>query len=166
MSAETSQTVYPSIAAAIRRFTATREGSPRTADTYAQCLQVFTRFLADEYGLDVATDGTDALTNVMPAEFYSWLTRRHTRHGGAYRPLSARLYTSAVRSLLFELVLLDAAPGVDIPKMSDLLRKRLPRDQYPYVDPSPLVPTIVTYYDKQPLPDGAQARLVLLRNRA
>jgi integrase/recombinase XerD len=65
-----------------------------------------------------------------------------------------------------ELVLLDLAPAVDIPKMSDLLKKRLPREQYPYVDPSPLVPTIVKYYDKQILPAGPQARLVLLRNRA
>lgn len=158
--------VYPTITAAIRRFTTTKEGSPRTADTYAQCLEVFARFLADEYGLDPGTDGTDRLSSAMPADFYSWLTRRHTRHGTAYRPMTARLYTAAVRSLMLELSLLDVAPGVDIPRMTDLLKKRLPREVYPHIDPSPHIPTIVAYYDKLDEPDGTQARLVLLRNRA
>lgn len=166
MPTKTDDATMPTIAAAIRRFTATREGSPRTAATYAQCLEIFTRFLADEHGLDVNSAGTDALTGVMPAEFYSWLTRRQTRHGLPYQPLSARLYTAAVRSLLLELALLDVVPHVDVPRMTDLLKKRLPRDVYPYVDPSPLIPTIVGYYDRVGEPEGAQARLVLLRNSA
>lgn len=156
---------YPTIGAAIDRFVRTREGSPRTAGTYAQCLEVFTHFLVDDYGLG-ADAGTERLTSVMPAEFYSWLSRRTTRHGAPYRPLTARLYTAAVRSLLLELSLLDVAPGIDIPKMADLLKKRLPRDVYPYVDPSPLIPAIAVYYDKQDEPDSTQARAVLLRNRA
>lgn len=162
----TDDTVFPTIAAAMRRFTATRDGSPRTAQTYAQCLDVFTRFLASEHGLDAHAASTETLRSAMPAEFYSWLARRHTRHGTPYRPLTARLYTAAVRSWLFELALLDAAPGVDIPRMADLLKKRLPRDIYPYVDPSPLIPAIAAYYGSLPQPTGAQARLVWRRNQA
>jgi integrase len=160
------ESISPSIAAAIRRFLTTREGSPRTADTYAHGLTVFTRFLADEFGCDPTTAGTDTLTNVMPADFYSWLTRRTARHGLPYSPRTARLYTSAVRSLLLELALLDLAPQLDIPKMADLLKKRLPRDVYPTVDPSPLIPTIAGYYDTLPSPATPQAQLVLWRNRA
>ena len=160
------QAVAPTIAAAMRRFTQTREGSQRTASTYAQCLGVFTRFLADDYGLDAQTAGTDALTSAMPAEFDSWLARRRARHGAPYRPLTARLYTAAVRSWLLELALLDAAPAVDIPRMADLLKKRLPREVYPYVDPSPLIPTIAAYYSRLPAPAGAQAHLVWSRNHA
>lgn len=162
----TDHNALPTIAAAMRRFTETREGSPRTAQTYAQCLEVFVRFLADEYGLDAQTGGTDTLSSAMPAEFYSWLARRRASHGAPYRPLTARLYTAAVRSWLLELALLDAAPAVDIPRMADLLKKRLPREIYPYVDPSPLIPAIAAHYAHLPAPAGAQARLVWLRNEA
>jgi len=158
--------VYPTIAAALRRFTETRDGSPRTAQTYAHCLGVFARFLAEAYGVAADTAGTDALTTEMPAEFYSWLARRTTKHGTTHRPLTARLYTAAVRALFLELALLGLVPAVDVPRLLDLLKKRLPRAVYPHVDPSPLIPTIVAYFDRQRDPVGAQARLVLLRNRA
>ena len=67
---------------------------------------------------------------------------------------------------MLELALLDVAPNIDAAKMTDLLKKRLPREVYPYVDPSPLIPVIVGYYDRQLEPDGTQARLVVMRNRA
>jgi site-specific recombinase XerD len=84
----------------------------------------------------------------------------------AYSPRSLAVYTAAARSFLTELAIAGPAAHLDLDRMRRLLRRRVPKTEYPHVDPSALIPQVVAYYDQQQLPATGAARLILLRNRA
>lgn len=179
----------PTIRAAIAAYLDTLEASPRTRATYRHGLDHFTAYL-DSIGVDAARCGPDRIEVTHLAGFYAWLRRRGPQarpsataaddvdaelraaraaddgDGDAYSPRSLAVYTAAARSFITEQAIAGPAAHLDLDRMRRLLRRRVPRAEYPHVDPSDLIPEVVTYYDKQALPDIGAARLIVPRNRA
>lgn len=154
------------VEAAAARFVRELELSPRTRTTYRQGLNALLRFLGGK-----GPHPLGALTEDTLARFNLWLRERYpdARLGEQGASRTARAYLMHARRFADWLDVCGLLPdGVTYERLVrrvDAGRGRR-RQSYLQRPTDPDVIRVVRHYLETPLPEGPQARLTLLRNRA
>lgn len=148
------------------RFLTELPGSPHTAQTYTNALEIFERYLKETHP---RITHVNQLPEDMLASFFTWLEQNYTSQA------TRATYLAAVRRFFIWLDANDLLAGsFQLSKAESKLsatRGKRRRAGYKHRPVDPGVPLIVTYYDGLPLPAGnepteCRRRLILLRNRA
>jgi len=169
---------YPTIAEAVDLFLAAPEqdrlATPETHRTYRTALRAFLRFLTESEETPSPTQTTDSLGVGILRAFYVWLLEQEPEHAPGEKLSDATMatYLVAAISLLrfLELRLGDASKlAFTVEQARDRVGE-IPTGRVVRRPPS-RIPSVITYYDKLPLPTGAtprqvKKRLDILRNRA
>jgi integrase/recombinase XerD len=136
-----------------------------TRQTYAAALAAFAQYLQQAKDLSLDTPPNEYPEKIL-LDFFLWLDRK------GYSSFTLNTYLAALRRFfLFHYTARNLGPEFDIVRAQSLLKGKL-KLHYPQTKAPDELPSLVLYYDQQPLPpagggkEASLQHLCLLRDRA